>query len=241
MAIKTVLIAQALKIIAEEEKRNTLILAITIFISLFIVIIFMPIYLLLHPLETLSMFFGGEDFASVEQLHADYPYILETSTTSSNGRFPVPLEGTITSDYGMRVHPVTGLLSKHTGIDISGKHRDNIIAIYDGVVTIAEIQKGFGNCVEIKHEIVTYETVTDEEGNEKRIKHTEIFYSFYAHLSRIDVVEGMRVMQGNVIGIEGGDPKKDPNAGTSTGHHLHFEIRTKSGYGNDVDPKSYIM
>ena len=141
----------------------------------------------------------------------------------------------------MRVHPITGMYSKHTGIDISGVHRDNVIAIYDGIVTIAEIQKGFGNCVEIKHEIVTYETVTDEDGNEKRVKHTEVFYSFYAHLSRIDVVEGMRVKQGNVIGIEGGDPKKDPNAGTSTGHHLHFEIRTKSGYGNDVDPKPYIM
>lgn len=241
MTIKNVLIAQVLKVIKDEGKRNTLILGITIFISLFIVIIFMPIYLFLHPLETLSIFFDGENFESVEQLHADYPYILETSTTSCSGRFPVPLEGTITSDYGMRIHPVTGLYLKHTGIDISGIHRDNVIAICDGVVTIAEIQKGFGNCVEIKHEIVTYETVIDEKGNEKRVKHTEIFYSFYAHLSRIDVVEGMRVMQGNVIGIEGGDPKKDPNAGTSTGHHLHFEIRTKSGYGNDVDPKSYIM
>lgn len=241
MAVKTVLITQALKIIAEEEKRNTLILAITISISLFTVIIFMPIYLLLHPLESLSIFFRREEFASVEQLHEDYPYILETSTTNCNGRFPMPLEGIITSDYGMRIHPITGIYSKHTGIDISGKHRDNVIAIYDGVVTIAEIQKGFGNCVEIKHEIVTYKTVTDEEGNEKTIKHTEVFYSFYAHLSRIDVVEGMKVMQGNVIGIEGGDPKKDPNAGSSTGHHLHFEIRKKSGYGNDVNPKSYLM
>jgi len=102
MAIKTVLITQALKVILEEEKRNILILGITIFISLFIVIIFMPIYLLLHPLETLSIFFDGDDFVSVEQLHADYPYILETSTTNSSGRFLVPIEGTITSDYGMR-------------------------------------------------------------------------------------------------------------------------------------------
>ena len=141
MAIKTVLISQALKIIAEEEKRNTLILAMTMFISLFIVIIFLPIYLLLYPLETLSMFFDGENFASVEQLHADYPYILETSTTNCSGRFPVPIDGTITSDYGMRIHPVMDILSKHTGIDISGKHRDNVIAIYDGIVTIAEIQK----------------------------------------------------------------------------------------------------
>ena len=51
----------------------------------------------------------------------------------------------------------------------------------------------------------------------------------------------MKVRQGNVIGIEGGDPKKDPNTGSSTGHHLHFEIRKKSGYGNDVNPKDYIF
>ena len=241
MAIKTVLITQALKILSSRENNDTFILAITIFISLFIVIIFMPIYILLHPLETLSLFLGETELNNVEQLQADYPYILETGVKTSQGRFPLPLNGTITSDYGMRVHPITGLYSKHTGIDISGKHRDNVIAIYDGVVTIAEVQRGFGNSVEIKHEIITYETVTDKAGNKKTIKHTEVFYSFYAHLSRIDVVEGMKVRQGNVIGIEGGDPKKDPNAGSSTGHHLHFEIRKKSGYGNDVNPKPYIM
>lgn len=123
----------------------------------------------------------------------------------------MPINGEITSDYGMRNHPITGFYTMHTGIDISGKHRDNVMAIEDGIVTKAEIHRNFGNCVEIKHEIVTYETITDEEGNTETIKHTEIFYSFYAHLSRIDVVEGMRVRQGNVIGLEGGDPKKDPN------------------------------
>ncbi len=152
----------------------------------------------------------------------------------------MPVNGTITSEYGMRFHPITGFYTMHKGIDISGVHRDNVIAIYDGIVTMAEIQRGFGNCVEIKHEIVTYETITDEEGNTEIIKHTEIFYSFYAHLSRIDVVEGMQVRQGNVIGIEGGDPKKDPNPGWSTGHHLHFEIRLKSG-GDSVDPRDYIL
>lgn len=241
MALKTVLITQAIKAVADEEKRTYIVMAVAIIISLFIVIIFLPLYLLLYPLETLALFLDGEEYASVEELQTEHPYILDRGTINYNGRFPMPLQGTVTSDYGMRIHPVTGLPSKHTGIDISGVHRDNIIAIYDGIVTVAEIQRGFGNCVEIKHEIVTYETVTDEDGNERTVKHTEIFYSFYAHLSRIDVVEGMRVMQGNVIGIEGGDPKKDPNAGTSTGHHLHFEIRTKSGYGNDVDPKDYIM
>lgn len=78
--------------------------------------------------------------------------------------------------------------------------------------------------MEIKHEI---------EG--------EIFYSFYAHMSRVDVVIDQGVEQGDIIGLEGGDPKTDPNVGNSTGHHLHFEIRIKSGYGSDIDPNVYIF
>lgn len=182
----------------------------------------------------------GENYADVETFHNQYLYILENDVLEYKGRFPMPLKGVITSEYGMRYHPVTGFYTKHNGIDISGKHRDNVIAIEDGIVTKAEIQRGFGNCVEIKHEIVSYETIIDEEGNEKSIKNVEVFYSFYAHLSRIDVVEGMQVLQGNVIGLEGGDPEKDPNPGTSTGHHLHFEIRLKSG-GNTVNPREYIL
>lgn len=82
----------------------------------------------------------------------------------------------------------------------------------------------YGNCIEIKHEM---------EG--------ETFYSFYAHLSQILVTQGQTLTQGNVIAREGGDPVKDQNAGSSTGHHLHFEIRTASDHGNDIDPTNYIM
>ena len=90
-------------------------------------------------------------------------------------------------------------------------------------MTFAGVQNGFGNCIEIKH-IVNGETI----------------YSFYAHLSKINVKSGDKVKQGEVIGLEGGDPESDPNPGNSTGHHLHFEIRKASGYGNDVDPTKYI-
>ncbi len=67
----------------------------------------------------------------------------------------------------------------------------------------------------------------------------ETIYSFYAHLSEINVQEGQTVSQGQVIGLEGGDIS-DSNPGYSTGHHLHFEIRSDSGYGNDIDPNNYI-
>ena len=117
----------------------------------------------------------------------------------------------------------TGTLTKHTGIDLCGIHRDNVLAVENGVVTFAGVQNGFGNCIELKH------IVEEQE-----------IYTFYAHLSAIGVVQGQEVEQGYIIGKEGGDPYTDQNAGNSTGHHLHFEVRLKSGYGNDINPKDYI-
>ena len=112
---------------------------------------------------------------------------------------------------------------KHTGIDIGGEHHTNILAVADGEVVFSGVQTAFGNCIEIKHEI-----------------NGQTIYTFYAHMSKLDVKVGDKVEQGQVIGLEGGDPQLDPNPGYSTGHHLHFEVRTKSGYGNDVDPNDYI-
>ena len=173
---------------------------------------------------------------AVNQIALMSLYAEEVSTTSttsvtnstseiSETNFIVPMtcSYTITSEYGYRVHPTTGEYKKHTGIDLAGTWHTEILAVADGEVTFAGVQSGFGNCVEIKH-------VVDGK----------IVYSFYAHLSRIDVEVGDIVKQGEVIGLEGGDPESDPNPGSSTGHHLHFEIRSASGYGNDVDPNDYI-
>ena len=136
----------------------------------------------------------------------------------------LPLKGSyvITSEYGTRVHPITGEIKTHSGLDIVGAHHGNILAVADGEVTYSGVQSGYGNCVEIKH-IVNGETI----------------YSFYAHLSQIDVAVGQAVTQGEVVGLEGG-AKDDPNHGTSTGHHLHFELRNNSGSGNSIDPNKYI-
>ena len=147
----------------------------------------------------------------------------ENTISSQNFVEPLKSQYTITSEYGTRTHPTTGEVKKHTGIDLAGTHHAEVISIADGEVIYAGVQKGFGNSVEIKH-IVNGETI----------------YSFYAHLSRIDVQKGQKVKQGETIGLEGGDPKTDPNVGNSTGHHLHFEIRKASGYGNDIDPKNFL-
>ena len=90
-----------------------------------------------------------------------------------------------------------------------------------GTIVFAGVQQGYGNCVEIKH--------STENGT--------IYYTFYAHLARIDVTEGQEIQQGTVVGIQGGDPNRDPNPGYSTGSHLHFEIRIND---NPVNPQKYI-
>ena len=130
---------------------------------------------------------------------------------------------TLTSDYGYRVDPIDGSTSFHSGVDLRGPHHGNIYAVADGEVTWAGVQSSYGNCVEIKHIINGVEV-----------------YSFYAHMSRIDVNKGDIVAQGSVIGLEGGDPATDQNPGRTTGHHLHFEIRSASGYVNNVNPHNYL-
>jgi murein DD-endopeptidase MepM/ murein hydrolase activator NlpD len=139
--------------------------------------------------------------------------------------FIAPLDSgyVITSEYGTRVDPIDGSTSFHSGIDLCGPHHGNIYAIADGEVTWAGVQSSYGNCVEIRHVVNGVEV-----------------YSFYAHMSRIDVVKGDIVKQGDVIGLEGGDQATDPNPGRTTGHHLHFEIRSASGYAYNVNPHDYL-
>ncbi len=150
-----------------------------------------------------------------------YNYSFQDSLKQSeNSKYIIPAKGVITSNYGMRNDPINGTYSKHTGIDISCyTHRDNIYSIADGIVTFSGSQNGYGNCIEIKHEF-----------------ENETIYSFYAHLSKITIRVNDSVKQGQIIGNEGGQPGVDPNVGNSTGHHLHFELRHASGFGNDIDP-----
>ena len=141
------------------------------------------------------------------------------------GKLPMPIENFIqvTSKFGYREsHGVVH--SNHTGIDLCGSLGSSIMAVKDGEVTHAGKQGGYGNCVEIKH--------STENGT--------IYYTFYAHLARIDVIEGQEIQQGTVVGIQGGDPNRDPNPGYSTGSHLHFEIK-KSQKGDFINPREYLF
>ena len=127
-----------------------------------------------------------------------------------------PIKGTITSYYNTRLHPVFKVKKKHNGMDISGSWHDKVKAIKEGKVVAAGVDEGYGNHI--------------------LLKHGDNFYSFYAHLSKIKVKKNKKVKAGQIIALEGGDPYRDKNHGISTGHHLHFEIRTSESIEDSVDP-----
>ncbi len=137
---------------------------------------------------------------------------------------PVATNYTITSEFGQRVDPTTEEAgSIHYGIDIAANFKTPILAVADGTVVFAGENGGYGYCIEIEHEI-----------------NGEKIYSFYAHLNRIDVQVGDKVVKGAQIALEGGVPGTE-GAGKSTGAHLHLEIRKISGsYASAVNPRNYL-
>ena len=109
----------------------------------------------------------------------------------------MPVAGHVTSNFGMRFHPILGYSRLHAGIDIGAPYGSPIHAISDGVVAFAGVHGGHGNYVKLAH----------GGGMD----------SGYGHMSRIAVSPGPRVRAGQVIGYVG-------STGLSTGPHLHYEI-----------------
>ena len=124
--------------------------------------------------------------------------------------WPVPKYTTITSNYGMRVHPITGQYKLHTGVDISAPMGAEFVAANDGIVTKAEYNTAYGNMVLI-----------DPGGG---------ISTLYAHGSEILVQVGQTVKKNEPI-------LKVGSTGYSTGPHAHFEVRIN---GVVTDPLPYI-
>lgn len=226
-SILKVVVSQVINRFVDEEKMNNLIIFIsTLVVGVFLIII-IPIFLITSPIDSFKLFLSSEEQDIVQDIRNIYYINYGVGNITINSKLGFPLENVdkviITAEYGMYDPWNTGKATMHTGIDLSGVHRDNVLAVEKGTVTFAGVQNGYGNCIEIKHII---------DGQE--------LYTFYAHLSAIGVINGQEVEQGFIIGKEGGDPRTDQNAGNSTGHHLHFEIRTASGYGNAINPKEFI-
>lgn len=136
--------------------------------------------------------------------------------TSGKFTWPVPGYYNITSYYGYRVNPVSGIYKLHGGIDVAsaGIYGKPIVAAADGVVLIAGWSSSFGNWVLINHGM---------SGGKQ-------YATVYAHMCKSpSVSSGQSVTAGQTIGYVG-------STGNSTGNHLHFEIRVN---GDRVDPMNY--
>lgn len=219
--------------ITDEEKRQRLIIGIIITLVVILFIIMIPLFALTSTIDKIKSFFGFDDegktsdssYYSLVEMHDNYAPAEIVEALEYNGTFPMPVQNAVvTSEFGARIHPVTGKQSFHTGIDLAGTWHSNISSVEKGTVVFAGVQRGYGNCVEVGH--------TNSNG--------KIYYTLYAHLARIDVVEGQEIQQGSVVGIQGGDPNRDPNPGYSTGSHLHFEIRMSKN-GDFVNPREYLF
>ena len=199
------IIAQAvISQITYEEKRQRLVIGIIILIVNVTLIILIPLFAITSTVDKIKSFFGfGDDgkatdssYYSLVEMHDTYAPTVTVGELEYNGTFPMPVQNaTVTSEFGARVHPVTGKQSFHTGIDLAGTWHSNITAVEKGTVVWAGVQRGYGNCVEVQHSTVN----------------GTIYFTFYAHLARIDVMEGQEIQQGTVVGIQGGDPNRDPN------------------------------
>ena len=199
------IIAQAvISQITDEEKRQRLVIGIIILIVNVTLIILIPLFAITSTVDKIKSFFGfGDDgkatdssYYSLVEMHDTYAPTVTVGELEYNGIFPMPVQNaTVTSEFGARVHPVTGKQSFHTGIDLAGTWHSNITAVEKGTVVWAGVQRGYGNCVEVQHSTVN----------------GTIYFTFYAHLARIDVMEGQEIQQGTVVGIQGGDPNRDPN------------------------------
>ena len=122
--------------------------------------------------------------------------------------WPLPGYYRLSSQFGYRIHPITGVAHSHTGIDIPASGGTPILAAKSGQVVTSAYHYSYGNYVVIDH----------GNGNS----------TLYAHMSSRAVSEGQMVTQGQVIGYVG-------TTGSSTGNHLHFEVRDNY---TRVDPES---
>ena len=122
--------------------------------------------------------------------------------------WPVPGYTKITSNYGMRVHPITKVYKLHTGVDISAPMGANFVAANDGIVIKAEYNTAYGKMVMIDH-----------GGG---------ISTLYAHGSEILVQVGQTVKRNEPI-------LKVGSTGYSTGPHAHFEVRINGVVTNPIE------
>ena len=124
--------------------------------------------------------------------------LLEKKTCLESPEFKKPIRGYITSQFGRRIHPVSGKTDYHSGIDWRGRVGTPIVASAPGRVRWVDNKGHYGKTVILEH----------KNG----------FSTLYGHLSSYAVKEGDVVIHGQTIAYTG-------RTGRATGPHLHFELR----------------
>ena len=122
-----------------------------------------------------------------------------------------PVQGYISSRFGIRIDPLTGKRKHHNGVDITGHMFSPIYSPADGVIVATMEERDFGLLLVIDH---GYDTVTR-----------------YGHISKFEVTVGQYVKRGDLICRLG-------NEGRSSGPHLHYEVLVNDRY---IDPMRYIL
>lgn len=129
--------------------------------------------------------------------------------SESGFMWPLPAYSTLSSLFGGRIDPITGGYGNHTGIDVPAPSGTPIQAAKSGIVLTSGYHSSYGNYVVLSH-----------SNNQTTL---------YAHMVSRAVAEGATVSQGQTIGYVG-------TTGSSTGNHLHFEVRVN---GVRYDPINY--
>jgi murein DD-endopeptidase MepM/ murein hydrolase activator NlpD len=122
-----------------------------------------------------------------------------------------PIDGRLMGPFGQRTDPFSGEGEYHKGVDISAPTGTLVKAAADGMVTYADFFGGYGRLV-----IVT---------------HSNGMQTYYAHLSKFDVIPGQEIRQGEILGRVG-------SSGRVTAPHLHYEVRIG---GAPVNPYRYLV
>lgn len=146
----------------------------------------------------------------VEELIAERQNQNQTEYVGGDFMWPLPKSDKyVTSPFGYRVHPITGVYEFHGGIDISSHLGTDIYSVNDGVVAEASWSNGNG-----------YYVLIDHGGG---------YMSYYSHLSKILVTKNQVMKKGDLVGYVG-------MTGLATGYHLHFSVYQN---GKVVDPLKF--
>ena len=160
---------------------------------------------------------SGED---KKKIPPRVPTPQQPKPTPQPQKWIMPCNGSISSDFGWRKDPITGVKTYHNGWDIKTDIGTPFKAVADGKVIFVghSDPAGYAHFIVIDHGIVNGKIVTSE----------------YGHISKHYVSFGQKVKQGQIIGATG-------NEGKSTGPHLHITIREGKYRGIGVNPSIYIQ